>query len=67
LVQNLTTTIIEKESYIALGDVGNHIFLSHILTQPVTAIYLVSAGMYRVLSNIQEGAASFGHPLRNCG
>jgi len=59
--------MIVKETYIVLGDLGRCILFESCFDSKILTITNVSAGMYRVLSNIQDGAASLDYYLWNCG
>jgi len=65
-VNNLVNAMIAKEAYIALGGVKKKIYITHFSTSPIAISPQDSAGMYRVLSNIQDGAASLEYSLWNC-
>jgi len=59
--------MIVKETYIALSDLGRCVLLASCFDSKILTISNVSAGMYRVVSNIQDGAASLDYYLWNCG
>jgi len=66
-INNIICAMFSKKPFLALGGLGKNICLYHILIPQISTTWWVSAGMYRVLSNIQNGVASLEFPLLNCG
>jgi len=67
VLNNLIMAMIAKENFIVLSNLATHIYRTNFSTPPVLTTSNVFTGIYRVLSNIQDGAASLEYSLWSCG